>query len=336
MSSQACRRPRRAAKRRDAFGGVQRYREECRDVRRVSWLEDLRTDVRFALRLARHHPGFSANVILISALGIAACVTTFSLVSGILLAPLPFPEQDRVFSLELNSAQGTTAAIPADTYLRLAAGTPVFDAVTATAPSGTTVEVNGEQVRKDLAQVTASFFNVYRIRPIIGRSFTANEVADRSPVVLLGYDEWMNHYGGDRDIVGRPVTFDGAPHTIIGVMPPRFLGNFEAYRFPPAMWVPYRVERSGAERQPDHAARRRRVQGTRRGVAGDRRPVEGAVVQEHGQPPGRARARSGNGDDLRRRQGSADDPPRRGGPRAGARRRQRRDDVPRPLRGATR
>src|SRR5207302_7409539 len=75
------------------FGGVQRYREECRDVRRVSWLEDLRTDVRFALRLAHHHPGFSANVILISALGIAACVTTFSLVSGIILAPLTFPDQ---------------------------------------------------------------------------------------------------------------------------------------------------------------------------------------------------------------------------------------------------
>src|SRR5688572_29076660 len=59
------------------FGGVQRYREEARDVRRLSWLTDLGTDARFALRLARHHPGFSVNVILISTLGIAACVTTF-------------------------------------------------------------------------------------------------------------------------------------------------------------------------------------------------------------------------------------------------------------------
>src|SRR4051794_26984534 len=75
------------------FGGVQRYREECRDVQRVSWLEDLRSDVRFTMRLIARHPGFSANVILISGLGIAACVTTFSLVSGILLAPLAFPGQ---------------------------------------------------------------------------------------------------------------------------------------------------------------------------------------------------------------------------------------------------
>jgi hypothetical protein len=66
------------------FGGIQNVREECRDVRRVSWLKDLRADMRFALRLVRLYPGFSANVILISALGIAACATTFSLVSGIL------------------------------------------------------------------------------------------------------------------------------------------------------------------------------------------------------------------------------------------------------------
>jgi hypothetical protein len=208
------------------FGGVQRYREECRDVQRVSWLEDLQTDVRFALRLIAHHPGFSTNVILISGLGIAACVTTFSLVSGILLAPLAFPGQDRVFSLLLNSAEGPTAAIPADTYLRLAAGSPVFQAVSTSAPSGAVVDIGDEPTRVSMAAVTPSFFNVFEVRPIFGRAFNDAEIAGRAPVLLLGYDTWTSQFGADRDIVGRRIRLDGVPNTIIGVMPPRFSGNF--------------------------------------------------------------------------------------------------------------
>lgn len=240
-----------AAARREAtvrFGGVQRYREEVRDVRRVSWLEDLRTDVRFALRLARHHPGFSANVILISALGIAACVTTFSLISGILLAPLPFPEADRVLSLDLRTANVLTGSVPAETYRRLAAESSLFDGVTTTDATEATVDFNGEPSRLHLGAVTASFFRVYRIRPIIGRAFVEDEAANRTPVLLLGHDEWLNRYAGDRRVVGRQIRLDGVPHTIIGVMPPRFLGNFQANRFVPAMWVPLRIDESVAKR----------------------------------------------------------------------------------------
>jgi predicted permease len=228
------------------FGGVQRYREECRDVQHVSWIDDLRNDVRFAIRLIAHHPGFSGNVILISGLGIAACVTTFSLVSGILLAPLSFSGQDRVFSLELSSAEGLWAAIPGDTYLRLAAGSPVFQAVTATRPTGATVDIGGEPTRLSMAAITPSFFRVYKMHPVVGRSFTDDEVATRAPVLLLGYDQWTTNFGADRDIVGKTIRVDGVPNTIVGVMPPRFYGNFEGYRFKPSLWVPFRIDPSEA------------------------------------------------------------------------------------------
>lgn len=224
------------------FGGVQRYREECRDVRRVSWLTDLGTDVRFALRLARHHPGFSANVILISALGIAACVTTFSMVSGILLSPLPFPDADRVFGLHLRAGSSISAAIPIDTYLALETGSPVLDAIAAIAPARAIAEVNGEPTVLSLERVTASLFPVFGIRPIIGRPFTTEEVAARAPVVLLGYTQWLSRYRGDRGVVGTVIDLDEQPNTIIGVMPPRFRAHFDEE---PDMWVPYLIDRSG-------------------------------------------------------------------------------------------
>lgn len=232
----------REAKRR--FGGALRYREECRDVRRVSAIDDLRTDVRFTLRMARHHPAFSASVILISALGIAACVSTFSLVSGILLAPLSFPASDRVFNLYLQSAEGPNAAIPSETYFRIA-NEPVFDGVAASGPTLITVTGNGEATRVSGAVVTPSYFRVYRVRPYAGRTFTDQDVDTRAPVVMLSYEEWQQRYGEDRSAIGRTIALDGKPYTIVGIMPPRFFGNFEGNRFTPALWQPQVVEHSG-------------------------------------------------------------------------------------------
>lgn len=226
------------------FGGGLRYREECRDVRRVSAIDDLRADVGYTLRLARHHPGFSASVILISALGIAACVSTFSLVSGILLAPLSFPESDRVFNLYLQSAEGPNAAIPSETYWRIA-NESVFDGVAASDPTLVTVSGNGEPTRVSGAVVTPSYFRVYRIRPFAGRAFTDHDVAIRAPVVMLSYEEWQQRYGGDHSVIGGTIVLDGKAQTIVGIMPPRFLGNFEGNRFTPALWQPQFVEHTG-------------------------------------------------------------------------------------------
>ncbi len=239
MSADAARRE---AKRR--FGGALRYREECRDVRRVSAIDDLRADVRYTLRMARHHPGFSASIILISALGIAACVSTFSLVSGILLAPLSFPEPDRVFNLYLQSADGSNAAIPSETYFR-SANEPVFDGVAASEPTLVTVTGNGEPTRVRGAVVTPSYFRVYRIRPYAGRAFTDQDIDTRAPVVILSYEEWQRRYADDRSAIGGTIVLDGKPQTIVGIMPPHFLGNFEGNRFTPVVWQPQVVEHRG-------------------------------------------------------------------------------------------
>jgi putative ABC transport system permease protein len=213
------------------FGGVQRYREECREVRHVSWVDDLAADGRFALRLVRFHPGFSANVIIIAALGVAVCSTTFSLVSGILLSPLPFSTPERVATIELESREGSsTAAFPTDGYLRIAAGSPVIDAIAAYRPRSLATVWNDEPERISGELVTPSFFRVFGIAPVVGRVFTDEEAESKAPVVLLGNELWRARFNADPSVVGRRIVLDDAPHTIIGVMPARFRAQFSDQR----------------------------------------------------------------------------------------------------------
>src|ERR1043166_7762801 len=227
-----------AARRRAArqFGGVLRYREECRDVRGTNWIDDLRTDVRLALRLVRFQPAFSANVILIAALGIAACTTTFSLVSGILLSPLPFSAADRIASLQLQSPEGRgSAAIPLDAYERLAAGTPVLDAIAAFRPGNSATNWGGEPDRVRTELVTPSYARVFGIAPIMGRWFSESEATEHAPVALLGSTLGTQRFHRDWSVLGKRVTLDDVPHTIIGVMPPRFRAQLTNE---PDLWLP--------------------------------------------------------------------------------------------------
>jgi predicted permease len=222
---------------RKRFGNVSRAQQSYYDGNRFSWLEDLRADVRYALRLARHHPGFSLNVIATAALGIAACVATFSLVSGILLTPLNFPGQDRVFSLELHSAEGPWAAIPASTY-RILDTSRVFTGVASFAPGYAIVEIGAERVPMRTGIVAPAYFRVYAVSPVLGRFFDRTDVASSAPVVVLSYETWLSRFGGDSSVLSRRVLVDDAPRAIIGIAPPKFLGNFEGFQTRPEAWIP--------------------------------------------------------------------------------------------------
>jgi putative ABC transport system permease protein len=225
------------------FGGMQRYREECRDVRRTRWIDDARVDARFALRLIRHHPGFSVSVMLIAALGIAACATTFSLVSGVLLAPLPFSHPERIAAVLLTASDGrATQALPATAYQRIAAAPEVFEAIAAQRPATMSVDINGDPELLRVRLVTASYFRVFGIAPIAGRTFTDDEAARGEPVVLLGYETWRRRFGG-ADVLGKTITLSGKPSTIIGIMPARFRGQVTV---DPAAWLPLAVTASDA------------------------------------------------------------------------------------------
>jgi predicted permease len=222
---------------RKRFGNVGQAQQRYYDASPFAWLHDALTDARYALRMMRKRPGFALSVILIASLGLVACVTTFSLVSGILLKPFPFPKQDRVFFIDMRGRDVQTADLPVPVYDSLASASEVA-AIGASQPDAVTLRRNGELVRVGVNLATPSFFRVYGVSPALGRFF---DESDRR-VAVLDYVEWVQSYGSDSTVLGRTVTLDGEPIRIIGVMPRGFYVNSGTLK---SYWMPLVIDRSG-------------------------------------------------------------------------------------------
>jgi predicted permease len=223
---------------RKRFGNVGQAQQRYYDSSPVAWLNDAVTDARYALRMMRTRPGFALSVILISSLGLVACVTTFSLVSGILLKPFPFARQDRVFFIDMRGRDVQTADLPITVYDSLAGASEVA-AIGASEPDAVTLRRNGELVRVGVNLATPSFFKVYGLSPALGRFFDD----DDRKVAVLDYAEWRRAYGSDSGVIGRTVILDGEAIRIIGVMPRGFYDNSGASG---SYWMPLPIDRSGS------------------------------------------------------------------------------------------
>jgi putative ABC transport system permease protein len=198
------------------------------------------TDLTFAIRQMLKHPGFTAAAVLTLALGIGANTALFSVVNGVLLRPLPFPEQERLVTLWESSPalgieqQAVSPPTFADwreqsrAFAALAFGTGPFDFNLVTADGS-------EKARA--SYVSSSLFGVLRVEPHLGRAFVVEE--DRKegpPVAVISHRLWQERFGGDSQVLGRALTVDTygrRAYTIVGVMPP-------AFRFPEdtELWLP--------------------------------------------------------------------------------------------------
>ncbi|HKG91683.1 MAG TPA: ABC transporter permease, partial [Gemmatimonadaceae bacterium] len=180
------------------------------------------SDLRYALRTLRRSPGFAAAALLTLALGIGATSTVFSVVDGVLLRPLAFPESDRlVLVLENNANQGWDqfSVSPAN-FLDFRERARSFEGMAAYTEPPVNLTGGGEPERVIGAVVTEGFFELLRVKPLLGRTFTADEMRPGGPkVVLLSYGLWQRRFGGALDIVGRAITINGEPVTVVGVMP---------------------------------------------------------------------------------------------------------------------
>ncbi|HEX8149758.1 MAG TPA: ABC transporter permease [Pyrinomonadaceae bacterium] len=206
-----------------SFGGVTRAKEECRDARGVRLFEDLWQDVRYGLRTFRKRPGFALVAVSTLALGIGANAAIFSVVNGVLLKSLPFPEPERLVALYETNESGRAIAVAFPDYLDWRAGQSVFEEMAARMPAGGVLTGDEGPERVTGRYVTASFFPVLGVRPAAGRFFTEEE--DRPggpPLLVLGHELWLRRYGGDPGVVGRDVRYNGASWTVAGVMPPQF------------------------------------------------------------------------------------------------------------------
>jgi predicted permease len=223
------------------FGGVESYKEAGRDARGFSLVDDVGRDVSYAARVLRHHPGFAIAVILTLALGIGCTAAIFSLVNAILLRPLPYSEPDRLAVLwERNDARKVAQnVVSVSTFETWRRRTRSFSAMHAIIPNPVTLD--GEPAEHIMGTaVTPGYFAMLGVHPQIGREFTAGEESNGgAPVVLLSDALWRSRYGASRDILGRTISVDGQPFTIVGVMPPGFDPPRFGWVGAQPLWIPF-------------------------------------------------------------------------------------------------
>jgi predicted permease len=204
------------------------------EVRRVGWetaLETVWQDIRYGARALRHHPGFACAAILTLALGIGANSAIFSVVSSVLLRPLPYPVPDRLVSL----AGGQSFPDIMD----LAEQSTSFADLGASGGWPLDLVGEGEPERIDGELVAGNLFRALGVPPLLGRTFSEEDDRARAAVAVVSHDFWRAHLGSDRAALGRQLNLSGAAYTVIGVMPPGFRMPFFSFRS--QVWIPFRT-----------------------------------------------------------------------------------------------
>jgi putative ABC transport system permease protein len=192
----------------------------------MNWIEDFLQDVRYGLRMLVKNPGFTAVAVVTLALGIGANTAVFSLLDTILLRPLPYrdPEQLVVVSETVPQMGGDTEiGVAAGEYLDYRDRSRSFVQAAAYEAAGFNLTGEGTPLRVNAAAATASVFSLLGVPPRLGRTFTTEEERlGSTPVAVLSFSLWQDHYGADRGILGKTIKLDEKPYLVVGVMPPSF------------------------------------------------------------------------------------------------------------------
>jgi predicted permease len=229
------------------FGGIMQAKEQHRETRGLPWLDILGQDVRYTLRTLARDSVFTLIAVLILALGIGANITVFSVVNAILLRPLPFYHpQQLVRILEKNSTGGESGmTYTVDATEEIQQRNHSFQSVTGYfAFSGPdNFKLTGRSVPLPVTGllVMTNFFQTLGVEPELGRLFTHEESLQHTrPVTLLTHAFWKSQFGGDRSIVGKAISFNNTPVTVIGVLPESFdFGSVFAPGSKVDMFVPF-------------------------------------------------------------------------------------------------
>lgn len=215
-----------AAARREAvrrFGGVEPVKTACRDARGTLFWDDVGQDLRFAARTLVRSPGFTVAAVLTLALGLGANAALFSVVHGVLLAPLPYDHGDRLVTIRQSASGGgfdrvDLSILEIEDYR---ARTETFEALAEYHRMSFTLLGMDEPDEVLTGIVSADFFEVLGVEPLLGRSFTeADDAPGAPPVLMLSHAYWRERFGGDRSIVGRVFEMNDRSHVVVGVLPP--------------------------------------------------------------------------------------------------------------------
>jgi predicted permease len=221
------------------MGGVEKRKEECRDTRRVNWIQDLLQDVRYGLRMLRKSPGFTAVAILSLALGIGANTAIFSVTYGILLKPLPYPHPSRILQIWVSKTGPEPYRIAYASrreFMAIQQQSSAFEQIAFYDEGAFTVNGDGPPEFVQASIVSGDFFGVLGAQTLLGRPILAGDAEPgHNQVAVIGYGLWQRRFGGDPNVVGRTVSLqlstaggfagqanEAKPYVVIGVLPSRF------------------------------------------------------------------------------------------------------------------
>jgi putative ABC transport system permease protein len=218
---------------------------------RTNLLSDLSQDLRFGVRMLLKNPGFTVIAIIALALGIGANTAIFSVVNAVLLRPLPYKNPERLVMVwEDNSKQGFPRDTPAaPNYLDWRDQNHVFEGMAAMVDISVNLTGTGEPERIDGRRVSGSLFELLGVQPQLGRIFRSEEdQLGANGVVVLSHGLWQRRFGGDPDVVGKPINLNGKSFTVVGVMP-------RTYQFPTRtdqFWIPIAFDAKEAKQRGNH------------------------------------------------------------------------------------
>jgi predicted permease len=187
-------------------------------------IDALRQDAGYALRSLVKEPGFAAAAALTVALGVGANTAIFSIVNAVLVRALPYPEPDRLMVVTRKYASGEFGGQTSRRFLAFREHLRSFEALGATdGPSGVNLASGGDAEHVRALGVSHEYFPVFGVRPLLGRSFNADDdAAGSADVAVLSHELWARRFGSDPEIVGSGIVLGGRPYTVVGVMPAGF------------------------------------------------------------------------------------------------------------------
>ena len=239
------------------LGGAVQLRESHHDQLTFGWLESLAQDVRFAMRMLRKNPGFTVVAVLTLALGIGANTAIFSLIDAALLRPLPFPQSAKIVQPTRDYKGVIAPAISAPLFEYWNQHNEAFTHLAAYSflPEGFNLAERGLPERVMGTSVSADFFQVLGVNAEFGRTFVSEE--DRpgtAPVAIISYGLWKTRFAASPNLVGRTITVDGEPRTVIGIMPPGFaFPVWSGFAGGAELWVPLQLPLASRDPANDYA-----------------------------------------------------------------------------------
>ena len=193
-------------------------------------MRTLLQDIRYGLRMLRKNPAVTAIAVATLALGIGANTALFSVVNGVLLNPLPYYQPERLVALYASTPEFRRSSISYLNFLDWQRENRSFEALGGFKGDSVNLTGIGEPQRLSTERVSATFFPILDVKPILGRVFTEQEdQLGGAPVALISEGLWKRRFGASEDAVGRPVTLNGTVYTIVGVIPGKF--NYEDFNF---------------------------------------------------------------------------------------------------------